>query len=400
LRYAQLLLLLRSLCSWLPVMNTKGQWPTGLSVSAVAGLLARSLGLLVDNEGTLLRNAVAPDGTISGQAASSPTLSGSTASGPSPVGPLAAGAPAPIAARAVEAVPAAPGDGRGQVGGADRTGDSDVVMRQAARENFTVATRILPRRSRDHLLALYGFARLTDDIGDKAPGDRLAQLDWLEAELGRAIAGTASHPLLVRLGETVRTCGLDPEPLRRLIEANRQDQSVHRYRSWGDLLGYCRLSADPIGELVLGIFGLATDERVRLSNLVCTGLQLAEHWQDVGEDFAAGRVYLPADDVQRFGVTPWDLRATTASPALRGLVAFEVAKTRTMLTDGAQLVGLLTGRVRFAVAGFVAGGLAALDAIAAANFDVLGSPVRPARTRTLGYVGRLVVGREATGPWG
>ncbi|MGH3048846.1 MAG: squalene/phytoene synthase family protein, partial [Gaiellaceae bacterium] len=186
-------------------------------------------------------------------------------------------------------------------------------MARAGNENFPVASRLLPRRQRRHLLALYGFARLVDEIGDEAGGDREAALRWVAEDLDRAFRGRARHPLLVELSFTVRACGLPREPFERLIEANVQDQRVLRYSSWTDLLGYCELSANPVGELVLGVFGLRTRERVRLSDAVCSALQLVEHLQDVAEDLARGRIYLPAEDLQRFEVSEAALAAPHAS---------------------------------------------------------------------------------------
>src|SRR5271157_844678 len=137
----------------------------------------------------------------------------------------------------------------------------------------------------------------------------MAALDWLEAELDRAFEGRATHPLLVALEPTLRRCRLPREPFGRLIEANRVDQRVTRYRTWEELRGYCALSADPVGELVLGVFGAAEPELIALSDSICTALQLIEHCQDVAEDLAAGRVYLPLEDLERFGVTIADLHA-------------------------------------------------------------------------------------------
>jgi squalene synthase HpnC len=251
------------------------------------------------------------------------------------------------------------------------------VMARSGGENFPVASRVLPRRLRGRLLAIYGFARLVDELGD-ADGypiaDRLAALDWLEEELDRAYAGRARHPLLVGLQETLRECRLPREPFMRLIEANRVDQRVARYQTWEQLLGYCRLSADPVGELVLSAFGQATPERVALSDRICTALQLAEHWQDVAEDVARGRIYLPAEDLERFGCGEFELHAPRASWRLRGLLAFEVARTRALMDEGAPLLDTLHGRERVAVAAFVAGGRAALDAVERTGYDVLGDP--------------------------
>ena len=273
--------------------------------------------------------------------------------------------------------------------------DAATVMAQARHENFPVASLLLPRSVRSHLLAVYGFARLVDDAGDEAPGDRLALLDEIEADLGRVWGGRPHNPLIARLQPTVDACRLDIEPFRRLIEANRRDQVVHRYESFDDLLGYCALSANPVGELVLRIFGLATEERLRLSDNVCSALQLTEHWQDVAEDYAAGRIYVPAEDLARFGVTEADLGLPTASDQLRALMAFEVRRARALLDAGAPLVRMLPRRPAFAVAGFLAGGRSALGAIARADYDVLGKPTRASLARRAVALAGTLVHRDA-----
>jgi squalene synthase HpnC len=256
-------------------------------------------------------------------------------------------------------------------------------MARAQGENFPVASRVLPRRVRSHLLAVYGFARLVDELGDSVQGDRPAALDWLEGDLDRAFQGRAEHPLLARLAPTIRECALPREPFARLIEANRVDQRVTRYETWEQLRGYCALSADPVGELVLGVLGVATPARIALSDSICTALQLTEHCQDVSEDLANGRVYLPREDLERFGCTSADLAAAHAGDALRGVLAFEVARARGLLCEGAPLIRQLRGRASLAVAAFVAGGRAALEAIERADYDVLPGPPRPARARRL-----------------
>jgi squalene synthase HpnC len=268
---------------------------------------------------------------------------------------------------------------------APRAPSAREVMARAEGENFPVASRALPRRVRAHMLAVYGFARLVDELGDAAQGDRLAALDWLESDLQRAYDGSPEHPLMVRLAATVRECGLAREPFQRLIEANRADQRVSRYETWQQLRGYCALSADPVGEIVLGIFGKATPARIALSDSICTALQLAEHCQDVAEDFAAGRVYLPAEDLAAFGATTADIdpRGERDDAALRAVLAFEVKRARALLDDGAPLVRELRGRERLAVAAFVAGGRAALEAIERAHYDVLSGPPRAPRRRRL-----------------
>jgi squalene synthase HpnC len=265
------------------------------------------------------------------------------------------------------------------------------VMARAAGENFPVASRVLPRRDREHLLAVYGFARLVDELGDSAPGDRLQALDWLDAELAAAYEDRAEHPLMQRLARTVRACELPRGPFERLIEANRVDQRVSRYETWAQLRGYCALSANPVGEIVLGIFGAATPARVALSDSICTALQLAEHCQDVAEDHAAGRIYLPQEDLARFGCGEAELGAPSASAPLRSVLAFEVARGRGLLAQGAPLIGTLHGRERLAVAAFQAGGSAALDAIERADYDVLaGAPQASTARRLRALVAVLV----------
>jgi squalene synthase HpnC len=254
---------------------------------------------------------------------------------------------------------------------------SEAVLARASGENFPVALRLLPNSDRAHLWAIYGFARLTDDLGDEWTGDRLSALEWLERQLDGALDGRAAHPIVAAAARTVRQLGVSEQPLRDLIQANRQDQVVGSYRSFGDLVDYCRLSANPVGRLVLAVFGATTPEHEQWSDAICTGLQLAEHWQDVSEDAAAGRIYLPAEDLGRFGVDEAHLLGASSSAALRALMAFEVARARKWLAAGAPLVSALRGRHRWAVAGFVAGGQAALDAIAHADFEVLAATPRP-----------------------
>jgi squalene synthase HpnC len=261
---------------------------------------------------------------------------------------------------------------------------AEEVMARAATENFPVSSWLLPLRARSHLLAIYGFARLVDELGDgPAQGrERLAALDWVERDLDLAYAGRAEHPLLIRLQPTLRERALPREPFVRLIEANRLDQRVSRYETWAQLRAYCALSADPVGELVLGVLGLATPARIALSNAICTALQLAEHCQDVAEDLARGRVYLPAEDLARFGCSISDLQATHAGGPLRAVLAFEVTRARELFDAGAPLIDELPGaRARLAVAAFAAGGRAALEAIERAGYDVLPGPPRAGKGR-------------------
>jgi squalene synthase HpnC len=275
-----------------------------------------------------------------------------------------------------------------------------LVLGRAGSENFPVASRFLPAAYRADLMALYGWARLVDQLGDDYPGDRLAALDEVERQLrvavstgysGSADDGEQLHPLVARMAETVRRRALPVGPLFDLVQANRQDQVVSRYETFQDLVGYCRLSANPVGQTVLAIFGFATPERIAWSDQICTALQLVEHWQDVAEDAIVGRVYLPMEDVRRFGVNVDELvppltdyvdRTRRGAPggasfAARALLAFEAARARRMLEAGTPLVASLNGRLRASVAGFVAGGHAALDALAALDFDIYANPSRP-----------------------
>jgi squalene synthase HpnC len=244
-------------------------------------------------------------------------------------------------------------------------------MPQAQAENFTVASLLLTRPQRRALLGIYGFARLVDDIGDETAGDREAMLDWLEGDVARMFTGQPIHPLLRRLTPSVRELGFPRPPFLRLLAANRQDQEVSRYASYDDLAAYCDLSANPVGELVLYTFRAATAARIALSNSVCTGLQLAEHWQDVGEDYRRGRIYLPQEDLERFGVAEDELAEERPGERLRDLLAFEVERGRRLLDPGIELVRSLAGRAKIAVAGYVGGGRAAFDAIESSGYDVL-----------------------------
>ncbi|MEU5537902.1 squalene synthase HpnC [Streptomyces sp. NPDC020362] len=283
------------------------------------------------------------------------------------------------------------------------------TLDKAASENFPVAPFFLPRAWRDDLMAVYGFARLVDDIGDGdlAPGgadarilgvsaaeagDRLVLLDAFEADLRRVFDGTPRHPLLRRLQPTVRRCSLTPEPFLGLIAANRQDQLVTRYETYDDLLAYCELSANPVGRLVLAVTGTATTERNRLSDAICIALQIVEHVQDVAEDLARDRIYLPATDMKRFHVQETDLAAKTAGASVRALVAYEAQRARDLLNEGAPLVGSVHGRLKLLLAGFVAGGRAAVRAIAAAEYDVLPGPPRPGKVQLLREVGVILRG--------
>jgi squalene synthase HpnC len=267
------------------------------------------------------------------------------------------------------------------------------VLAQAENENFPVASRAAGSAAR-HLLAIYGFARLVDDVGDEADGDREAQLAWVDRQLDLIYAGDpVEHPLMRRLSESVAACALPEVPLRRLVAANRRDQVVERYETFDELLGYCQLSAAPVGELVLHVFGRATAERIALSDRICAGLQVVEHLQDVAEDYARGRVYLPQEDLRRFGCDERGLGEVETGAPLRAVVAFEAARAHRLLDEGVPLVRALPLRARLVVAGFVAGGRSALRALEASGFDVCRIRPRRSRRRLIAALPAAVIGR-------
>ena len=251
---------------------------------------------------------------------------------------------------------------------------------KAVAENFPVALRVLPRSRREELMAVYGYARFVDDLGDElagGPAARLAALDDPEVELDRAFSGTATHPVFARLAPVIADHRLDRQPFADLIEANRRDQTTTGYETFDDLLGYCRLSANPVGRIVLGLSGCHDADAVALSDEVCSGLQVVEHLQDVAEDATRGRIYLPREDLRAFGVDEGQLLPAGATPAtVRRLVAFEAGRARRLLAGTAELAARLRGTWKLAIAGFGGGGLAQLAALERAGYDVLG-PRRP-----------------------
>jgi squalene synthase HpnC len=256
--------------------------------------------------------------------------------------------------------------------------DVATVAARARTENFPVASLLFPRELRPHLRAVYGFCRLVDNLGDELEGDRLAALDELERELDACYGGAPTWPVMAQLQPTIRACSLEREPFARLIECNRQDQHVADYATWAELEAYCDLSADPVGRLVLGLLGRAGDPVcVAASDDVCTGLQLVNFLQDVPRDLELGRVYLPAEDRRRFGVE----RLDAPSAGLSDLLAFEAERCRSLLAGGQVLRERIGGRVGRAVELFARGGLAAVEALEQAGFDVFTQRPRPSRAR-------------------
>jgi squalene synthase HpnC len=264
----------------------------------------------------------------------------------------------------------------------------DGLQRELARreqgENFPVALKMLPAGPREALHAVYGYARTVDELGDDHRGDRSAALRAFAEDLDRIwTTGQPVHPVLRRLFPVVHAHGLPAELFHRLIQANLQDQTVTRYRTFADLRGYCRLSAEPVGRMVLGVFGVSDPETARLSDLVCTALQLVEHWQDVAEDRRAGRIYLPQDDLTAYGVSETDLDRPVASDALRALMLYETERAAVLLDEGAAIVRRLHGWARMSVAGFVAGGQATVRALRRTDGDVLARTARPSKAETM-----------------
>ena len=248
------------------------------------------------------------------------------------------------------------------------------IDERASGENFPVASVLAPRSARPHLRAVYGFARLVDTLGDEAVGDRGALLDELEREL----EGPPRTGIMRRLHVTIADRRLPLEPFRRLIQANRIDQERQRYESWDDVREYCTYSADPVGRLVLGIYGRADEPAlVSMSDAVCTGLQLVNFLQDPPRDLSLGRVYLPQEDIRRFGVADRDL-AGPLTGQVAELLRFEGGRARSLLEQGLELRSALGGRAGLSVALYARGGLAALDALEHAGWDVFAG--RPAPT--------------------
>lgn len=267
------------------------------------------------------------------------------------------------------------------------------LRRRAREENFPVALRVLPAPLRTDLEAVYAFARATDELGDGpgAPADRARALEEWREDLGRLWQDGASpaSPVLQALRPVVRRHGLGPEPFHDLVAANLQDQHVTRYADWQGLLDYCRLSAEPVGRIVLGLVGDDDPVTALLSDRVCAALQVLEHCQDVAEDRRAGRVYLPADRMALHGVTDAHLSEPVASPALRRLVLETTGRAAALLEDGAPVVDRLHGWGRLCVAGFVAGGRGTVAALRRTGGDVFARDTRPSRAVTAREAVRL-----------
>ena len=262
-------------------------------------------------------------------------------------------------------------------------------------ENFHVATWFLPKALRPHFHAIYAYCRVSDDLGDEVgnTAQALALLDFWGGELDACYDGRTRHPVFVALAETIRACSIPKEPFADLLTAFRQDQTVTRYQTMQDVLGYCRNSADPVGRLVLYACGYADEERFRLSDATCSALQLANFWQDVRVDFGKDRVYLPQEDMQRFGVTDETIRQGIATQGFRNLLAYEVDFARGMFEQGLPLIGMVGHDLAVDLDLFSRGGLEILNAVERRKFDVLSARPAIGKTTKLALALRAVSGK-------
>ena len=246
-------------------------------------------------------------------------------------------------------------------------------------ENFTVGSLLLPKAVRQHVSNLYAYSRTVDDLGDEAEGDRLDLLRLWWEDLERCYNGTPRHPVMVALQHTIQRYNIPREPFIKLIKANRIDQEVFRYETFEDLLYYCDHSANPCGRLFLYVFDYRDEERQHLSDYTCTALQLANFWQDVNRDWRMGRIYIPLEDMEAYGVSEEQIARRTFDDNFRRLMTFQVERTRRIFRQGAQLLDHLEGHAKVDVALFTRGGMAVLEAIEKQDYNVLAR--RPSLSR-------------------
>jgi len=262
-------------------------------------------------------------------------------------------------------------------------------------ENFHVASWFLPQDLRPHFHAIYAYCRVSDDLGDEVadPAQALALLDLWGRELDACYEGRARHPVFVALAETIRECSIPKEPFADLLIAFRRDQIVTRYDTIKDLLSYCRYSANPVGRLVLYACGEANEENFLLSDATCTALQLANFWQDVREDYARGRIYIPKNDMEVFRVSEEQIAERVATPEFRGLMRCEVDYARTLFEEGLPLIGLVNRDLALDLDLFSRGGLEILRAIELQGYDVLSARPAISKSRKLALLLRAVSGK-------
>ena len=262
-------------------------------------------------------------------------------------------------------------------------------------ENFSVASWFLPARLRQHFFNVYAYCRISDDLGDEVgnPAASLLLLDQWQKELGACYAGSPRHPVFVALAETVRKFEIPQHEFADLLVAFRQDQTITRYETFDDLLGYCRNSANPVGHLVLYLCGYRDAERQKLSDYTCTALQLANFWQDVSVDYEKGRIYLPLESLRRFGVTEEDLTANRNTSAFCEMMRFEVARAREWFERGLPLVRKVDKELAIDLELFTRGGQEILNAIEKQGYAVLGRRPSISKSRKLALVARAALGK-------
>ena len=262
-------------------------------------------------------------------------------------------------------------------------------------ENFSVATWFLPKRLRQHFYNVYAYCRISDDLGDEVgdPQQSLELLDQWEAELNACYAGSPKHPVFVALAETVKQFGIPQHEFSDLLIAFRQDQTITRFETFDDILAYCRYSANPVGHLVLYLCGYSDAERQQLSDYTCTALQLANFWQDVFVDYGKGRIYLPLEDLRRFGVTGGDIAQRRATPQFVAMMKFEVERARDWFARGLPLVKKVNRELAIDLELFSRGGQEILNAIERQGFDVLRARPEISKSRKLMLVLRAAMGK-------
>jgi len=262
-------------------------------------------------------------------------------------------------------------------------------------ENFSVATWFLPGRLRQHFCNVYAYCRISDDLGDEVgdTGAALALLNQWEAELNACYDSHPKHPVFVALAETVETFNIPKHEFSDLLRAFRQDQTVTRYESFDDLLGYCRYSANPVGHLVLHLCGYSDAERQQLSDFTCTALQLANFWQDLSVDYAKGRIYLPIESLRRFGVSEDDIASNRNTHAFREMMKFEVERARQWFHRGLPLVEKVDRELAIDLELFSRGGQEILNSIERQKFAVLGQRPAISKPRKLALVARAALGK-------
>ena len=259
-------------------------------------------------------------------------------------------------------------------------------------ENFSVATLLLPRRLVAHFHNIYAYCRWADDLGDEIGGGQRALdlLRWWREELLRCYNGAPRHPVMIALQGTIQRFHIPPTPFLELLRAFEQDQVVKRYDTYEQVLRYCRYSANPVGHLVLYVCECYSEARARLSDAICTGLQLANFWQDVARDLDIGRVYLPGEDRRRFGYTDADLEARRFTPAFAALMRFEVERARRLFEEGRPLVWLVPDEVQTDIELFAQGGLSILRKIEAIGYNVWQKRPVLCKWEKLALLGRVV----------